>query len=145
MVRILRMCIYFVGWEGDRCPPWYSSRHFKVISSWGLSMTYIPTNKTQVFNEISMMENCLIIHVINSQPLLVLYSWYIYFSQSWRFLLCTARVKNAKIFFENSHRFFTWCTSSKINQCKILHIPIVLNSSNAMPEFLDFNSRNYHM
>ena len=33
------------------------------------------TNKTQVFNEISMMENWLIIHVINSRTLLVLYSW----------------------------------------------------------------------
>ena len=30
-----------------------------------------PTNKTQVFNEISMMENWLIIHMINSQTLLV--------------------------------------------------------------------------
>ena len=41
-----------------------------------------PTNKTQVFDEISLMENWLIIHVINSRPLLVLYSLYIYFSQS---------------------------------------------------------------
>ena len=57
-----------------------------------------PTNKTQVFNEISLMENWLIIHVINSRPLLVLYSLYIYFSQSWRFILCKARVKNAEIF-----------------------------------------------
>ena len=34
-----------------------------------------PTNKTQVFNEISIMENWLIIQVINSRTLLVLYSW----------------------------------------------------------------------
>ena len=34
-----------------------------------------PTNKTQVFNEISIMENWLIIHVINSRTPLVLYSW----------------------------------------------------------------------
>ena len=33
------------------------------------------TNKTQVFNETSKMENWLIIHVINSCTLLVLYSW----------------------------------------------------------------------
>ena len=104
-----------------------------------------PTNKTQVFNEISFMETWLIIHVINSRTLLVLYSWKIYFSQSWRFLLCTAQVKNAKIFFENSCCYFTCCTRSKINQCKILHIPIVLSSSNAMPEFLEFNSCNYHV
>ena len=34
-----------------------------------------PKNKTQVFNEISIMENWLIIHMINSRTLLVLYSW----------------------------------------------------------------------
>ena len=34
-----------------------------------------PTNKTQVFNEISIMENWLIIYVINSRTLLVFYSW----------------------------------------------------------------------
>ena len=36
---------------------------------------HYPTNKTQVFNEISIMENWLIIHVINSRTPLVLYSW----------------------------------------------------------------------
>jgi len=55
-----------------------------------------PTNKTQVFNEISMMENWIIFHVIDSWTLFVLYSQYIYCSQSWRFLLCTARVKNTE-------------------------------------------------
>ena len=34
-----------------------------------------PKNKTQVFNEISIMENWLIIHMINSRTLLVLFSW----------------------------------------------------------------------
>ena len=34
-----------------------------------------PTNKTQVFNEISIMENWLIIHLINSRTFLMLYSW----------------------------------------------------------------------
>ena len=34
-----------------------------------------PTNKPQVFNEISIMENWLIIHVINSPTFLVLHSW----------------------------------------------------------------------
>jgi len=31
-----------------------------------------------------------------------------------------------------------------MNQSKILDIPIVLNSSNAMPGFLDFNFREYY-
>ena len=39
------------------------------------SSCHPPTNKTQVFNKISMMENWLIIRVINSRTLLVLYSW----------------------------------------------------------------------
>ena len=38
----------------------------------GLGMRTRPTNKTQVFNEMSLMENWLIIHVINSCTLLVL-------------------------------------------------------------------------
>ena len=47
-------------------------RNVKIFSS-----DIIPTNKTQVFNEISLMENWLIIHVINSRLLLVLYTLYI--------------------------------------------------------------------
>ena len=39
-----------------------------------------PTNKTQVFNEISIMEIWLIIHVINSRTLLVILVVYLLFT-----------------------------------------------------------------
>ena len=51
---------------------------------------------------VSCEEPIRIIHMINSRLLLMLYSWYIYFSQSWRFL----QVKSVEIFFENLYCFF---------------------------------------
>ena len=47
----------------------------QIVNTEKLSGYKTLTNKTQVFNEISIMENWLIIHVINSRTLLVLYSW----------------------------------------------------------------------
>ena len=44
-------------------------------------------NSSNEQKKISLMENWLVIYVINSRPLLVLYSLFIYFSQSWRFIL----------------------------------------------------------
>ena len=47
--------------------------HFEQTSlAAGTLHSAFPTNKTQVFNEINMMENWLIIHMIISQPNLVL-------------------------------------------------------------------------
>ena len=47
----------------------------QIVNTEKLSGYKTLTNKTQVFNEISIMENWLIIHVINSRTLLVLYLW----------------------------------------------------------------------
>ena len=102
-----------------------------------LQYFHVLTNKTQVFKEISMIENWLIIH---DPSLCYTCGKYTFHNLEDSSCVQLARVKNPKIFFENSNHYFTHCTCSKINQCQILHIPIVLNLSNAMPEFLDFNS-----